>query len=197
MITFIIPTIGRNTLNRSINSLLYQSNPNWKAIVVFDGIPPSSFNDDRIKSISINKSGKLNHAGLVRNEGIKNCDTEWIGFLDDDDTISKDYVERFNEEVNLNPDAKSIIFRMKCPSHSNDILPQLQHNNFILDRVGISFAMRKDLNLFFEPSGREDYHLLDKIRSGKNKMVISPYVTYFVRAEPCNVPIYRRVLINS
>lgn len=40
-ITFIIPTIGRETLGLSISSLLKQDTQNWKAIIVFDGIEPN------------------------------------------------------------------------------------------------------------------------------------------------------------
>lgn len=39
IVTFIIPTIGRDTLSKTIDSLINQTNPNWKAIIVFDGIP--------------------------------------------------------------------------------------------------------------------------------------------------------------
>ena len=38
IITFIIPTIGRETLNHSINSIINQTNKNWKCIIVFDGV---------------------------------------------------------------------------------------------------------------------------------------------------------------
>ena len=37
-ITFIIPTIGRDTLLNSINSLFNQTIKEWKAIIIFDGI---------------------------------------------------------------------------------------------------------------------------------------------------------------
>jgi glycosyltransferase involved in cell wall biosynthesis len=37
-ITFIIPTIGRKTLINSLQSLISQDNPNWCAIVIFDGV---------------------------------------------------------------------------------------------------------------------------------------------------------------
>ena len=37
-VTFIIPTIGRNTLQRSIDCLLEQTIQTWKAIVIFDEI---------------------------------------------------------------------------------------------------------------------------------------------------------------
>ena len=37
-ITFIIPTIGRDTLSNTIKSLEEQTNQNWNAIIIFDGI---------------------------------------------------------------------------------------------------------------------------------------------------------------
>ena len=37
-ITFIIPTIGRNTLEKAIQSIENQSINEWKIIVIFDGI---------------------------------------------------------------------------------------------------------------------------------------------------------------
>jgi glycosyltransferase involved in cell wall biosynthesis len=37
-ITFIIPTIGRNTLEKAIQSIEKQTNNNWKIIIIFDGI---------------------------------------------------------------------------------------------------------------------------------------------------------------
>jgi len=38
LVTFIIPTIGRDTLQRSIDCLLEQTIQEWKAIIIFDGI---------------------------------------------------------------------------------------------------------------------------------------------------------------
>ena len=37
-ITFIIPTIGRETLKNSIDSLINQTDHDWNAIIIFDGI---------------------------------------------------------------------------------------------------------------------------------------------------------------
>jgi glycosyltransferase involved in cell wall biosynthesis len=36
-ITFIIPSIGRDSLKNTIRSLLNQTSDKWKAIIVFDG----------------------------------------------------------------------------------------------------------------------------------------------------------------
>ena len=196
MITFIIPTLKRNTLQRAIDSLLQQTNKNWKAIVVFDGVDPVEYKHPQIKTIKIPKTGKVNYAGEVRNVGIKAADTEWIGFLDDDDTISKDYVSRFEEEIKLTPDAKCIIFRMKNYVSIPQILPLPQDDNFYEAKVGISFAMKKDLGLLFKASAIEDFRLLEAIRKGRNKMVISPYVTYFVRNSPTQIGNFKRIIIN-
>jgi glycosyltransferase involved in cell wall biosynthesis len=196
MITFIIPTIGRPTLQRTIDSLLNQKNKNWKAIVAFDGIPAIEYDDPRIKSISLPKTGKLNHAGQVRNTAIEMTDTEWVGFVDDDDTISKDYVEKIEQELKQNPSAKCIIFRMRFLIGSITVMPEPHHDNFYITRVGISFAMRKDLNMLFEPSSTEDFNLLNRIRAAGNKIIISPFVTYFVRNNPVKMPIYKKIIIN-
>jgi hypothetical protein len=196
MITFIIPTIGRNTLTRTVISLLQQTNKNWKAIIVFDGVPIINFNDSRITAVSIPKKGKLNHAGEVRNFAMKMVTTEWVGFVDDDDAISKDYVEKFEEEIKITPEAKCIIFRMKFKFGGAEVMPEPHHDNFYQNKVGISFAFKKDLNLSFDPSSTEDFYLLSKIRNQKNKIIISPYVTYFVRESPSKMPEFKRVEIN-
>lgn len=113
-ITFIIPSVGRDTLHTTIDSLLKQTCSMWKAIVVFDGAEPSfQPEDDRFLILKIEKREKErdNCAGYVRNYGIQFATTDWIAFVDDDDTLRDDYVERFIEESN-NYDADVIIFRM-------------------------------------------------------------------------------------
>ena len=61
-----------------------------------------TFNDERISTTKINKFGVVGvvhgQSGLVRNKGIEMVDTEWIGFLDDDDTIHPDYVKTLSEK---------------------------------------------------------------------------------------------------
>lgn len=141
-ITFIIPTIGRDTLTNSIQSLLNQRNNNWEAIIIFDGIKPNiEVNDKRIKVMQIDKKGRdKNSAGLVRNIGIKYANTNWIGYLDDDDYLANDYIDCFYNELNLNHDMDVLIFRM---NDKNKILPELETDNFYLNHVGISFVMKK------------------------------------------------------
>ena len=184
LITFIIPTIGRDTLSKTLDCLINQSNPNWKAIVIFDGISSTIQNTDpRIRIIESTKLGQnYNSAGLVRNYGITFADTEWVAFVDDDDSLSTNYVDIFIKESSAYTLADIIIFRMEgCPGC---IIPTLSTETFYYCQVGISFAVKKkifDEGYIFIPSIAEDFCYLDEARNKKYNIMISPYVTYFVR----------------
>jgi len=223
MLTFIIPSINRPTLKRTLESILKQTDPDWKAIVVFDGTNSKlPITDPRIKVINIPKTGKLNHGGAVRNVGIaqvsqdsgESCEAKfegceatrvgvarpdevpwtsgeslrdsgvtnsWIGFVDDDDTISPDYITKFKEELNLKPELGVIVFRMV--QNQNTVLPPINATDLIRGKVGISFCVKSEiLNKFkFNPSNAEDFELLNTLKINKIPIVISKYITYFVR----------------
>ena len=66
-IIFIIPTIGRESLIDSINSL-YNLNGNfkWKAIIIFDGIKNNIIkNKENLILIDIEKCGKIEKKIMV------------------------------------------------------------------------------------------------------------------------------------
>jgi glycosyltransferase involved in cell wall biosynthesis len=186
--TFIIPTIGRDSLSRTIDSLVAQQDPDFKCIIVYDVqdkyyIPP----DDRFVSILMDMQLGVHegdapgqsYAGAVRNKGIDLVTTPWISFVDDDDTITPDYVSRLRE-VQEND---VVIFRMQHPSLG--ILPPFICNEIINGQVGISFSVRKSVldkyNLRFVNGGIEDYDLLMALQFYKAKIYFSPHVTYKVR----------------
>lgn len=178
IITFIIPSIGRQSLNETLKSLLNQTNPNWECIIVYDGVTPNHIcNDERIKFISIDKLGGNSSyhgmSGLVRNEGLKICDTEWIGFVDDDDTIDIHYVDTlFSEYV----DYDFVIWKMKYPNGL--VLPKT--NQIIFGNVGISFCFKnKFSNLYFDENrDGEDLDFLIKLEKLTKNYIFSPYIYY-------------------
>ena len=59
IITFIVPSINRPTLGNTIQSLLNQTNPNWKCFVLYDGVDGKDFTDPRIETFKLEKLGKL------------------------------------------------------------------------------------------------------------------------------------------
>ena len=188
-ITFIIPSIGRESLQQSIDSLIAQTDSDWNAIIIFDGVKKNiEINDDRIRYIEAPKSGnssKRNSAGLVRNIGLDKVeDCDWIGFLDDDDTISNDYIKKLKEEDKMNHDIDLCIFRM---SYDNGyILPSDCDRNIYRGKVGISYAVKKYIinDIKFKNNPYEDFIFLKEVQMKKYKIVISPYITYFVKSLP-------------
>ena len=190
LITFIIPTINRITLANTLISLLEQTIIKWKAIIIFDGCSPTNqyllsiLSDSRFLCLSITKLGKENHAGYIRNIGLELADTPWVGFVDDDDILTSNYVERLQEEIIITPSADTIVFKM---ADRGRIIPPLNYNKIIAGEVGISFAYKRSLiqeGFVFEPSSIEDFNLLKKMETAKKRIVFSPFVTYLVRHHP-------------
>lgn len=182
IITFIIPSLNRDTITRTINSLLNQTSDDWKCILIYDGVDGIEFNDSRIKILKIKKTGLVGPAngqsGLVRNVGIKQVNTEWIGFLDDDDTVHPDYVKTLIEKYQ---DYDFVVWRMNY--FGGKTLPPPNNNDLVFGGVGISFCYKNKFdNLFFDNNrDGEDFDFLSKLKKLTSNWVITPEVYYNVR----------------
>ena len=185
MITFIIPTVNRPQLGRAIDSLYAQTSEEWKAIIVYDGIKPSEdYSSNKIKTIQIEKSGITRahngQAGLVRNVGISQADTEWVGFLDDDDILDKNYVKLLSKYSNFD----LVIFRMDCP-RCRSIIPRPHDQRIYMGNVGISFCYKPLLTgqiiNFSANNTEEDYKLVIKLINAGYSYTITKEVGYYVR----------------
>ncbi len=104
MISVIIPVYGvEKYLDKCVESVINQTYPELEIILVDDGSPdncPSmcdnwAHRDDRIKVIH-KKNGGLSSA---RNAGLDIADGEYVFFLDSDDYISEDCLERLFRAV--------------------------------------------------------------------------------------------------
>jgi len=195
LITFIVPTIGRISLLQTLESIESQTIDKWKAIIVFDNVEPSQEIKTKLDSNKLfsyivlpHKLGqRRNNAGMVRNIGIHMATTEWVGFVDDDDSLMPNYVERVTKEISECPAVDCIIFRMLYQTY---VIPHYLINILKKENVGISFcyktAMRAKFN--FEAGDHEDYELLDAFKMAGKKMILSNYVTY--RVQNTMVPFY-------
>ena len=159
-ITFIIPSLNRPTISRSVDSLINQTNPNWECIIVYDGVDGEDFYDER------------------RNIGISMCKTKWIGFLDDDDTVSPDYV---NDLIEKYSGYDFVVFSMRYSD--GRILPQPGSNNLSFGNVGISFCYKNKFEglLFDSNRNGEDFDMVTKLKSLTNNFTITPEVYYNIR----------------
>lgn len=112
-VSVIIPAYNvADTIAQTIESLLSQTFKDWEAIVVDDGATDQTVNivkkylekDERIRLVSQSNQGL---AG-ARNTGIKFARNEWLLFLDADDWISGNYLERMTGTLTENPDFDAV-----------------------------------------------------------------------------------------
>jgi len=186
LITFVIPTLNRKSLIRTLESLQKLKESNWLAICVFDHIQPGEEalnklnSDSRFSYIVLyTKLGEGHHsAGNVRNEGIKLVRTPWVGFVDDDDWLIDTYITKMKKELECFPMAECILFRMIDKVY---LVPRAIHNDVQLQFVGISFCCKTNVllnGMLFKPSNCEDFELIDRLKSNNVKIIISPYIVY-------------------
>lgn len=159
MITsFIIPSIDRPTLGRAKMSV-------YNATGEF---PLCEIDTERIGP------------GEIRNRLIKQADTEWVSFLDDDDTITLDYVDRLKEEIAAHPEADVIHFTQYFVEQRL-IFPHWPTVNF--ENIGIGFSVKRELALKhpFKSEPHEDYHFVKRLADEGYNVFFSKYCVYRVR----------------
>jgi hypothetical protein len=122
-----------------------------------------------------------NSAGAVRNAGMLLAASPWVAFVDDDDTLQPTHARTLLDHVAKLPGLDAVIFRMSFWDATTDkrrphaaVFPRLNATNFVMNEVGISFAMKTSLctqdevdpreNYCFIPSRCEDYVLLNWLR---------------------------------
>lgn len=205
-LTFVIPTQGRQSLFHALDSLLSQSVNEWKALVVFHSsismletyaLPPHAeefllyIRDARVQFMTYTGVSQSNCAGAVRNFALQFVSTNWVAFLDDDDTVSHDYVLFFQKEIWLNPNVELVSFRMfdsriTDPNNLLKVLPEEQAIDAQRDHIGISFAFRQtQLNsVLFLKSATEDYLFIHNFCYASGRLcILSPYITYYVKGK--------------
>ena len=91
LVSVIIPTLGRETLQAAINSVVSQTYRPIETIVVFDGVEPRSFDLPDVRCVHLAERGGVSRA---RNEGIGLSAGAVIAFLDDDDMWRPNFLER-------------------------------------------------------------------------------------------------------
>lgn len=177
LVTFIIPTMNRKTLKASLNSLILQTNPNWRAVVIFDGLEINPvIQDPRIIYLSCDKK---KHAGLVRNEGFPWVASEFIAFLDDDDWVSPSYVS----DIYHYKDYELIIFTYRDVVNNN-IQPPIGYRKLEFGHVGISFVVKTKFvlehDIEFRKKDCEDWVFIEECLQHGIKYRMTDKINYFV-----------------
>jgi peptidoglycan/xylan/chitin deacetylase (PgdA/CDA1 family)/SAM-dependent methyltransferase len=109
-LSFVIPAYNASaTVGETLASLLAQTRADWEAIVVDDGSTDetavrAAIPDARVSVVAQPHAG----AAAARNEGLARAGGEWVVFLDADDWIAPEYVERILTRAAECPDAEAI-----------------------------------------------------------------------------------------
>lgn len=204
----ITPSIGRDSLSNTIESIKNIKYDNWISIIIFDGIRKNiEIEDDRFIILEVKKLGIKNYAGLVRNKAFdyilkNNIISNFICFVDDDDTLSPYYIHNLNKELEINQDAELIIFRMiETKDGLYQVYPQERETKIKIGKVGISFCIKYNLMKYkFVNDQFEDFRYIKNIESNKHKIILSSYVNYFIKTDYKNclnfLKLYPRIKIN-
>ena len=153
-------------------------------------------NEPRIQFVPIHTASndrgkKHNGAGAVRNQIIKrHVQSEWVSFVDDDDTLAPKYVEHLRGAVNITggkeEDINILVFRMVARRR---IIPRPRQNRIQKNDVGISYAVRRSLflsneknmiPLAFQADPAEDFLFLRTARDAGYTTHMSSCLGYFV-----------------
>lgn len=125
--SYIIPTIGRSSLNNAVNSVLTQKSPKFEfeIIVVNDsGFPlqEAIWHDlPQIQIINTNKSERC----FARNSGAAIAKGKYLAFLDDDDWVLPDALKIFWELAGKYPKAAWLYGGIQVVNEKEKILAEI------------------------------------------------------------------------
>lgn len=125
-LSVILPTIGRPTLQRAIDSI--PEDPRVQVVLIGDGVPFARNG----RFVSVTRYPRSGDAGYsARNLGLPAATGDWLAFMDDDDYFTPDGVRTILDYCEGCEDGRPAVFRMQRLS-SNDSLwwvPKLQLGN--------------------------------------------------------------------
>lgn len=126
-ISYIIPTIGRSSLDIAVNSVLCQdfAQAQFEVIVVNDSgrpLPKASWHaSPRVRIINTNKCER----SFARNSGAAIAKGKYLAFLDDDDWILPGALDAFWRLANEKPDAAWLYGGIRIVDEHQGILAEL------------------------------------------------------------------------
>lgn len=107
-VSIITPTYNRaHTLARTINSVLAQSISDWELVIVDDGSTDNtkdlveSYEDSRVRYYRQERKG----VSAARNKAVSLAESEWVAYLDSDNILFPNYLERMFAHIAKNKGA--------------------------------------------------------------------------------------------
>lgn len=189
VISIVLPTYNRPAmLKTAIESVLSQTHQNWELYVIGDKCPEiervmnTYFNkgDDRIRWWNLHTNNGAGGA-VPRNYALKMLvDTEWVAYLDDDNTWEPTHLQTLVETRDANPEAQYIFSSMKV--HGRNLLFKEPKKG----RIDTSCVLHKRDLLFnygywknrIEGGYAHDWELFSRWKDEKYAVTLKPTLNY-------------------
>lgn len=193
-------------INRCIDSILYQTIDDFEVILVDDGSSDKSgiicdyyeTIDDRVKVIH-KKNGGVSSA---RNAGLDLCQGKYVVFVDSDDYISKDYLQKL-----YNPNVDMVLCNIKYKNINSDkfyILDNEEYGIFnveenILNQIIKSKYFCTVYCKLFRKNIIEDYNIrfIEDLSLGEDTVFVVDYIMQIRNLEIKSDVIYNYITYNS
>lgn len=145
MISVIIPLYNKeNCIKKTIKSVLNQTYHDFELVIVDDGSTDNSknivlsINDSRIRYVYKPNGG----VSSARNYGLQQVSSDWVVFLDADDSFFPDTLESFIKAVRKYPKADVIVGGFMVKEDNHDHLESNKLNGY-LDNPAKAVFLRK------------------------------------------------------
>lgn len=120
-VTIVVPTVGRPSLRRLLDSLATSRGPLPRAVLLvddrrraasplLDSAPPA-----RLEGLVRVIAGRGRGPAAARNAGWRAADSEWIAFLDDDVEVDTDWLARLAGDLDVTDDIAGSQGRIRVP----------------------------------------------------------------------------------
>lgn len=187
----ILPTIGRESLRRAIDSVIKQSYQDWLLWIIADQIVipncwPMELDDRIIVYETIDLPASPDSGARARNFGIHQGDADWIAYIDDDDEWLPNHLETHARMIEENPGVsmsrtagQSFMMKHKSPRSSKKARKLGPINTIDILTVGMAHTR----TLFSKTDGwqacdNHDHLLWKQLLAAGGQYVSSDEVTF-------------------
>lgn len=200
LISVVVPIYNvEQYLERCVNSILQQTYQNLEIILVDDGSPDNSgaicdsysFLDQRIKVIH-RRNGGLSDA---RNVGLDMASGEFIAFVDSDDTIMPEMIEKLFQRIDIDQSDMSFCGYRQV-NQDGDILSEVVLPDNVLTGFEALKSSYEDIGVLYTLAWNKLYkkHLFQGIRFPVGKYHEDEFTTYKIIDQCVKISIVREAL---